>query len=334
MGTSFNLILEQWREVNPSLYLVALSVMAVIGFFLLFKGGEWLTNGASGLAKGLGASPVVIGLTIVSMATSAPELFTCLTAAIKGSPDLVVGNLVGSNLANIGLILGFALMLSPMKPANALPSWQMPFLMVSSLAFTALCLFPLERSVFSQLDGYVCIALMLAFLFFLKKDAQDKDDSQKHQDGASTSKCLLLLIAASVMLWVGSEALVKGSIGLAREADLNEAIIGLTLIAIGTSLPELAASYSLARRSEYAILLGNVAGSNVFNLLLVGGVTGIIHPFSVSSQLFEMEFPAMLFVTALMWALLHSGNELRKPQGILLLTIYFTAITVSILLHN
>ncbi len=325
MGTWLNLIPDTWQ---------ALVALATGGFFLLFKGGDWLTDGASGLAKALGASPAVIGLTVVSMATSAPELFTCLNAAIKGSPDLVIGNLVGSNLANIGLVLGFAIMLKPLKPANALPSWQMPFLMFSSLIFTALCLFPLEGSAFSQLDSGICIALMLAFLFFLKKVAQDKDASQKDMEVVSAGKRVLLLIVASLMLWVGAEVLVHGSIGLAAKAGVSETITGLTLVAIGTSLPELAACYSLARHGEHAILLGNVAGSNVFNLLLVGGVTGVVHPFSVQSQLFEIEFPAMLFVTALMWVLLRSGNELRKPQGILLLTIYFAAIIISVWLHN
>ena len=176
--------------------------------------------------------------------------------------------------------------------------------------------------------------LMLAFLFFLKKDVQIKDASQEDKHDVSVGKCVLLIIAASFMLWLGSEVLIRGSIGLAIKADLNEAIIGFILLAIGTSLPELAASYSLMQRGDHAILLGNIAGSNIFNLLLVGGVTGVIRPFSAHPALFEIEFPAMLLVTALMWILLCSKNELRKPQGILLLTIYIAAITAAYGYHK
>lgn len=365
MGTLIKSILEQWQTSHYPLYLTALAVLVIVGFYLLFKGGDWLTDGAIGLAKALGVNPVVIGLTVVSMATSAPELFTCLTAAIRGNSDLVVGNLVGSNLANIGLVLGFVLLLRPLKSRNALPSWQMPFLMVCSLAFAILCLVPFERSAFSRLDGGVSILLMLFFLSFLTKDARRKIASGKKVrlarigrrvsrkltqflpwvsrpqtpktekiEDASAGKCIGLLIIAAIILWAGSETLVEGSIGLAREAGLSDALIGLTLIAIGTSLPELAASYRLALRDEHAILLGNIVGSNIFNILLVGGITGLVLPFSVPSQMFELEFPAMVLITAVLWYILRGKGDLTKPHGMLLLTIYFATIIASSLLHT
>ena len=333
MGTFLHPILEQWQANHHWLYLGALASLVIIGFYLLCKGGEWLTDSASDLAKTLGASPVVIGLTVVSMATSAPELFTCLTAVLKGSSALVAGNLVGSNLANVGLVLGFALILRPLKSENSLPAWQLPFLMGVSVCFAVLCMMPIDHSEFSHLDGCLGIMAMLAFLYFLKKDAGNARATSKQEGASSAGKCLLLLGVSSIMLWLGSESLVEGSIGLAREAGVSDAIIGLTLVAIGTSLPELAASYRLALRYEHAILLGNVVGSNIFNILFVGGITGMILPFSIPSEMFEIEFPAMLLITAVLWVLLASKAKLRKPHGILLLTIYFAAIICATLMH-
>ena len=360
MGTLINPLLEQWQSNQYMLYLSALAILVLTGFYFLFKGGDWLTDGASGLAKDLGMNPMVIGLTIVSMATSAPELFTCITAVLKGNPDLVVGNLVGSNLANIGLVLGFVLLFTPLKSAGALPFWQLCFLLSSSLVFTFICLHPSKNSSFSRMDGGICILLMAFFLYGLTRDARQKVASaekldekkgetrtsrkltqfllgmtriSKNQETA-TAKWIGLLIAASVMLWAGSEILVEGSVGLAREIGLSDALIGLTLIAIGTSLPELSASYRLALRGEHAILLGNIVGSNIFNMLLVGGITGIVLPFSVPSQMLALEFPAMILITAILCIILKAKNNPSKPQGILLLIIYFAAIMSSYILQT
>jgi len=327
-------ILEEWLATNYSLYLVVLGILVVVGLYLLFKGGDYLTDGASGMAKALGASPAVIGLTVVSMATSAPELFTCLTAAIKGNHELIIGNLVGSNLANIGLILGVALMVRPLNTSAALQKWQMPFLLFSSILFTILCLHPYEDSGFSSLDGSICLVLMLGFLFFLKKGARDTEASNEEQGNISTGKCFMLLAVASAMLWIGSETLVEGSVSLAREVGVGEAIIGLTLVAIGTSLPELAASISLVRHGEHAILLGNVVGSNIFNMLFVGAITGAFLPFKVPLELFHIEFPAMLLLTALIWVLMLGKGRLSKPQGILLIALYLAAIAASTTFHG
>lgn len=327
-------ILDQWKTNQPSLYVVVLVTLVIIGLYLLFKGGDWLAEGASGLVKALGANPAVIGLTVVSMATSAPELFTCLTAAIKGNEELIIGNLVGSNLANIGLILGIAVIVRPLNTPNPLSKWQLPFLLASSLLFTIICLLPYENSGVSRLDGGICLALMLGFLFLLKKDAGEKEVSSKGNDYISTGKCLLLLAIASTMLWLGSATLVEGSVRLAREAGVGDAIIGLTLVAIGTSLPELAASLSLARHGKYAILLGNLVGSNIFNILLVGGITSVIFPFQVPSELFQIEFPAMLLLTGLIWLLMLSKRPLGKAQGILLITLYLAVIFAATTFHG
>ena len=334
MATFLHPILQEWQVNHYWLYLGALTLLIVIGFYLLCKGGDKLTDSASDLAKALGINPAVIGLTVVSMATSAPELFTCITAAIKGSSALVVGNLVGSNLANVGLVLGFCLVLRPFKMKDALPAWQLPFLMGISVCFSALCLTPLEYSLFSRLDGCFCIIVMLAFLYKLTREVGNKSSTSQNDENTSTGECLLLLGLSSTMLWLGSESLVEGSIGIAREVGVSDAIIGLTLVAIGTSLPELAATYSLAMRNEHAILLGNVVGSNIFNILFVGGITGMILPFAVPFEMFEIEFPAMLLITAILWMILASRNKLGKIHGILLLTIYCIAIICSTLMHS
>ena len=225
-------------------------------------------------------------------------------------------------------------MLRPLKLKDALPAWQLPFLMGISVCFSALCLLPLEHSAFSHLDGSLCLIVMVVFLYKLTRGAGNTSSTSKNEDNASTGKCLLLLGLSSTMLWLGSESLVEGSIGLAREVGVSDAIIGLTLVAIGTSLPELAATYSFAMRNEHAILLGNVVGSNIFNILFVGGITGMILPFSVPFEMFEIEFPAMLLITAILWMILASGNKLGKIHGIFLLAIYCIAIICSTLMHS
>ncbi|MBL62574.1 MAG: hypothetical protein CMI30_04110 [Opitutae bacterium] len=327
-------ILDQWQSNQHTLYVVVLVTLVIVGFYLLFKGGDWLTDGASGLVKASGTNPAVIGLTIVSMATSAPELFTSLTAATKGSEELIIGNLVGSNLANIGLILGIAVIVKPLNTSNPLSSWQWPFLFASTLLFTIICLLPHEETIFSRLDGGICLVLMLGFLFLLKKDAREKDVSSEGNGQLSTAKCVLLLAIAAGILWLGSEILVEGAVRLAREAGVGDAIIGLTLVAIGTSLPELAASLSLARHSQHAILLGNLVGSNIFNMLLVGGITGAIFTFKVPPELFQIEFPAMLILTGLLWLLTLGKSPMGKAQGFLLITLYLAAIAASTVFHG
>ncbi|MFP6900729.1 MAG: calcium/sodium antiporter [Opitutales bacterium] len=325
--------LVQWQAENPVLYLVVLAGLIVVGILSLFKGGALLTDGSSSLAKELGVSPIVIGLTVVSMATSAPELFTCLSAVIGGHPELVAGNIVGSNLANIGLVLGLALMAKPISQKNLFPPRQLAFLMGSSFVFASLCLLPHNNSIFTRRDGTICIVLMLVFLYLLKKDRHASSAEEDFKQTRSTGKHILFVLSATVLLWFGSEIFVLGSVRVAEITGVSDAVIGLTLMAIGTSLPELGTSYSLVRRGEHGILIGNVVGSNIFNMLFVGGVTGVVLPFSIPSSSL-IEFPAMLFLTLVLWVFLSRKGDLTKVHGTILLFIYFASIATAVWLHR
>lgn len=317
-----------------------LGVLALAGLYLLTKGGDILTDGAAALARNLGVHPAIIGLTVVSMATSAPELFTSLAAITGEAKGLILGNVVGSNLANVGLILGLATFLGPIRMKDSLPPWQTSLLFLVTVLFSALCLWP-GKGEFSRENGVTFLVILLCYLIFVTrsalsarkagKDATTTEDEQ--EDAMPTAKACLLALGATALLWLGSDSLVIGAKGLAFEAGVSQELVGLTLVAIGTSLPELAASWALAKRGESAMLIGNVVGSNLFNLTFVAGVAASISPLKVDPSLREIEFPSMLLVTALLWWL-HRQEEMDRRHGILLLVLYAAAIGTASVLHS
>ena len=303
-----------------------------LGFGLLGCGGEWLTRGAAGLALRLHINPVVIGLTIVAMATSMPELITCLLGAFQGETDLAVGNLIGSNLGNIGLILGVAALIRPLHLQARLIDREMPILLGATVLFSLFCLGGLQAW-----EGLLLITGMTYYLIVtvnsartLPLEAKEALTSETQPSQRSLSTCLALIGIGSVALAVGADVLVNTSIIVAQRCGVNAFIIGLTLVAIGTSLPELAASIAAALHKHGDICAGNILGSNLFNMLFIGGGVTAIVPLPVQPQLFGFEIPAMVALTVLLWIVFKFGQRINRWEGAGLLVIYLGVISWAV----
>ena len=241
-----------------------------MGLYLLSKGGDLLSDNCGNLAKSLGVPSIVVGLTIVSIATSAPELFTSISAINSGATGLVLGNIIGSNIANIGLILGISLIICPIDSENAISYNQRLIILILTLIFTGYLFFHPAHSL-NLFAGSFLLSFIFIYLIFLTNNALKKKKVITEPDSEndivpSIYGSLLMVLIATLTLWIGSDTLVFGAKNLASIAGIPDEVIGFTLLAIGTSLPELAASIALVKKNEFEILLGNILGSNLFNI--------------------------------------------------------------------
>ncbi len=257
----------------------------IIGLTLLVVGGEFLVRSSVALSFKLKLSKMVIGLTVVSFATSAPELLVSLQAALSGFSDISLGNVIGSNIANIGLVLGITAIISPLTVDRDFYKFNWPVMMLFSIALYFLLS---SGGYLSRFEGIVLVVALCLYLFFLikrarkvKVEVEGIDDSLEK---TSNFKIGVWLIIGGVALWGGSELLVSGAVDVAGMLGISERVISVTVIAIGTSVPELAASVIAALRKEKAISLGNLIGSNIFNIASVLGITAIIQPIYVASE--------------------------------------------------
>ena len=312
---------------------IAILILAMIlGLFLLTKGGDWLSDHSSYIAEALGVPNVVIGLTIISVATSAPELFTSI-AAIRGQAEgLILGNIVGSNIANISLILGLVLLIKPIETKGAISNNQIIILLLLTLTFSCFLFFNSTQTL-SLEAGVVLLAFILIYICWittrtLKKRSLEISDQDIEREDVELSNSLtfsvLVIFLSAIALWVGSDFLVFGAKNLATSVGIPEELIGFTVLAIGTSLPELATSIALVRKGENEMLLGNIVGSNLFNIGLVGGVAGILGPVKSLTPYPWIDYLSLVLLTALFCYWL-KGRKMDRKEGILLLTIYFAA---------
>ncbi len=323
--------------------MTALSILQTIGgFLLLFLGGELLLRGAVGLARILGLPPLLIGLTVVAAATSMPELVVTLTAGLSEVPDLGVGTIVGSNIANILLILGAA---APIRPIVTHPRGvlrEAGAVLIATALFIGFGLIgPLGR-----IHGAVMLALLGFYLWFgywsemRARDAQAETGAGAGADlgedltgfgraPTTTAAALGLVAAGTVGLVVGSDLLVAGAVEIARAAGLSETVIGLTLIAVGTSLPELATAIVAARHGHADVALGNALGSNIFNLLLVLGVFALATPLSLAPEVLRFDIWVMAGVTVAVIPIMLSGWRISRREGVLFLGLYAAYIWVQ-----
>lgn len=302
------------------------------GLLLLFFGGEWLAKGAASLAVRFKVNPVIVGLTVVAMATSMPELMTSFYAAFAGSPDIAVGNVVGSNIVNISFIVGIAALISPMAIHARLVRKEMPILMGATVLFILLSF----GDVINRYEGMLLVIGMIFYLIFVISGArtESKDIQEEYAQEVDTVErslryCLLFIIAGGVLLHFGADFLVGSSIEIATRLGMSEALIGLTIVAIGTSLPELAASLAAARNGHSDICAGNIVGSNLFNILFIIGGVATIHPLGVNPSMLYVEFPAMLFLTGVIWYLFASDRKVSRFEGLGLVIIYFMIMGLS-----
>jgi len=284
----------------------------VLGFILLVIGGEFLVRASVALSFKFNISKMVIGMTVVSFATSAPELLVSLQAALSGSPAIAINNVVGSNIANIGLVLGITAMVSVIAVDKSFYKVNWPVMMLFSIV---LYYFLKNDNVLSALEGGILFAGLVVFLMYLIRSAKNDADLDDVDDAlavVSNFKIGIWLLIGAAALYFGSEWLVDGSKAIARSIGVSEAVIGVSLIAIGTSVPELAASVIAAAKQEKAISLGNLIGSNIFNIASVLGLTAMVKPIPVTEvSILSTDIFWMIGFSAVLIPLIFLPNRLQ-----------------------
>lgn len=299
-------------------------VLLIFGIVVVLKSADWLTNGAVGLATKLGISQIVIGLTIVAIGTSMPEFFVSIVSAIKGTPDLAVGNIVGSNIFNVLLIVGVAATVAPIAIQRATVRRDIPIAIVASIMLT----FMMLDDNISRIDALILFAAFIAFIWITlrnsKNDANEKDASTEKV--IPTWKSVLFIIFGLVGLVLGSNIFVDNASSLAHGWGISDAVIGLTIVAGGTSLPELATSAVAARKGDSGIAIGNVLGSNVFNILMILGLTGIISPMHIQNITY-IDMAVMVISMALFWLFSFTKLRVERWEGCVLIACFLGYIT-------
>ncbi|MBE0577300.1 MAG: calcium/sodium antiporter [Desulfuromonadales bacterium] len=303
-------------------------LLVLAGLMLLYYGAEYLVTGSSRLALSLGVRPLVIGLTVVAFATSMPELMVSLLAAIRGASSMAAGNIIGSNIANIGLILGATALITPIVVARSTLIREMPIMVVASLVVYLMALD--GEIVFKEGVGlFLCLLVFLAYCLMTARNPSLPVDGEldKAIAGMSATRkpSLVLVLLGMAGLGLGAELMVRGAVMVAILLGVSELIVGLSVVAVGTSLPELAASLMSAWKGEMDISVGNVVGSNIFNLLFVLGVCPMIRPITIEPGALTLYFPVMLAFCILLIGLLTMMSprlQLDRKRGVLLLGAY------------
>lgn len=313
---------------------IALSILAVcLGFVLLLWGADRFVHGASATARNLGISPLIIGLTIVGFGTSSPEILVSIVASVEGNPGLAVGNALGSNITNIGLVLGVTALITPLVVKSETLRREYPAMFVVMLLGLALMI----DGDLSRFDGIIlllglCLMIYWMVTLGLKQSRVDPMETEYAQEIPliSTKAAILWLLAGFAVLLFSSRILVWGSINIAHELGVSDLVIGLTIVAIGTSLPELAASIISALKKEPDIAIGNVIGSNMFNLLAVLGTPAVIAPMALESGILSRDYPFMIGLSIALFIMAYGfrGNgRINRLEGGLLLLAYVAYMT-------
>ena len=292
----------------------------VVGVALVIWGADRMTDGAVAIAQRLRIPQIIIGLTIVAMGTSMPEFFVSLMSALKGTPDLAVGNVVGSNIFNTLLIVGVAAMVTPIVILRSTVKKDMPWAMLASAALAALCL----DSTISRVDAAILTAAFIAFILYTLYQAR-KGKEEESAEGKKLSPLVAvgLVLLGLACLILGSNLFVDSATKVAEQLGVSQAVIGLTIVAGGTSLPELATSVVAARKGQSAIAIGNVIGSNVYNVLMIIGITGLIHPMNIEG-ITLVDFGVMAFGMLLLWLFSFTKFKVERWEGSVL-TGFFAA---------
>nr|WP_299174567.1 calcium/sodium antiporter [uncultured Allomuricauda sp.] len=296
----------------------------LLGLTLLILGGNWLLKAAVALSLRLAIPKIVIGMTVVSFATSAPELIVSIKAALDGFPDLALGNVVGSNIANLGMVLAITVLMGSIDVRRSFYTTDWPVMMLASLLFVGFIYFDGELQ---QYEGIILVAFLFLFLVFLLRFQKTAvvDEMPEDDELLALHKTVLFLGIGGTALWGGSELLIDGAVGMASSFGVSDRVIGVTVVSVGTSIPELAASVIAVLKKEKAISLGNLIGSNIFNLLAVLGITSIITPIRVVDQeLLSNDVFWMLGISFLLLPLVFfpKGLRLGWRDGIILMFFY------------
>jgi len=296
----------------------------ILGLVLLVLGGDWLLKSAVGMSLRLNISKIVIGMTVVSFATSAPELIVSVKSAMAGFPDIALGNVVGSNIANIGLILGVVMIISKMKVDLSFFKTDWPAMIIASFLLYGMLLYDNE---INRSEGFILFVLLIVFVIYLIKSQKNSEEEIEIplDDTMKMYQIIWLLVIGAIALYCGSELLIKGAVNVAQTFGVSDRIIAVTVVAVGTSIPEFSASLIAAIKKESSISIGNILGSNIFNILSVLGLTGIIHPIKlVDNKLltFDMLWMIGFALVLLPLVLMPKRGFLDSRAGIILLTGY------------
>ncbi len=319
---------------------ILIDIAAILaGFAILIWSADLFVSGASATARNLGVSPLIIGLTIVGFGTSAPEILVAAIASLGGNPGLAIGNAIGSNITNIALVLGATAVVVPLSVHSSILKREYPLLIIATILAVMLLS---HDNALDRVDGALMLITLVVLMFWVVRNAlrqrsSDLGDAtisdplsseyeQEIPDDMPMSKALILLFIGMVLLLISSKLLVWGAINIATTFGVSDLIIGLTIVAIGTSLPELAASIASARKGEHDIAIGNIIGSNMFNTLGVLGVAGLIQPSELIDGVLTRDLPIMVVLTIIMFIMAFGRSnkvgEINRLEGGILLTVF------------
>lgn len=302
-------------------------LILIVGFVILIKSADFLVDGASSLAKKLGLTTLVIGLTIVALGTSAPEMIVNIVSSYQGKTNIAIGNIIGSNICNILLILGVCGLIREL-PSPSHTTWkEIPFALLSILAVGILSFDKIfsnsPNNILSFGDGLILIFFFIIFLYYTYSISKETNKNSLEIKNFSKTKSIILIISGIIGLIIGGKLVVDSAVNLARAFSVSEALIGLTIIAIGTSLPELVTSAVATYKKQSHIAIGNIVGSNIFNIFFILGISAVIRPLSVSTDLW-FDFTITIAVTLLLFTLMLIGKKyvLQRWQGSILIISY------------
>ena len=304
-------------------------LLVIAGLVLLIWGADRFVHGAAATARNLGIAPLLVGLTVVAFATSAPEILVSIVAALQKEPGLAIGNAIGSNIVNIGLVLGLTAMIRPIKLESATLRREMPALLAVSLLTVSLFL----DTFLSRVDGIVMLTGLVIVMVWLarlglrsgERDPLALDYAAEIPSDVSMPMAIVWLIVGLGTLLIGAELLVDGAIGIAKLLGVSEVVIGITIVAFGTSLPELAVSLASALKKEYGLAIGNIVGSNIFNLLALIGIAATIHPSALAPTVLSLHIFVMVAFTLVLFAMTYDydgKSQLSRLEGLALFTAF------------
>ena len=295
-------------------------ILLVLGFVMLTKGADWFVDGSSALAARLGIPQLVIGLTIVAMGTSAPEAAVSITSALKGNEGITVGNVVGSNIMNILLILGIASVIVPLAVQKSTRMIEIPYMIAITILFGVL---GYTGEKITRIEGgmlWIAFLIYLGYLLWMAKKGKEENEPDEKQKSLPVQ--LLMILVGLVCIVLGSDFVVDGATEIAKVIGISERIIGLTIVAFGTSLPELVTSVTAAKRGNADIAIGNIVGSNVFNILFVAGTSALISPIVFESKFVLDTAVATATAVLLLVCVCNKEGKLKRSGGIIMLTAY------------
>ncbi len=302
---------------------------------MLIKGADWLVDGASDLAAYLKISPIYVGLTVVAFGTSLPELIVSLFAVLTGKPGISIGNIIGSNIANIGLVMGIAALIYPLAVQRKTITYEAPIMVILSFFLIILgnknYIFGRNEFFFGKFDGVIFIGVFIIFLYYIYqstkrgKDPLKKEFEKKYKNKNPLWKNIIFLTTGSLMLFIGTKLFVESSSEIARLFGISEVVIGLTIVAIGTSLPELFAAAAAALKKQTDIAVGTIVGSNIFNIAWVLGLVSMIKDVKIASpNVIYIDSMIMMLFTLVFLLFAAKSRKIKRPYGVILLAMYIS----------